>query len=189
MNQVKNFAVRDEGLEYFITYADNYAIGYFKKQGFSKTISMPKGRYFGLIKDYDGGTMMECYLYPNVDYLNIPAMLAMQREFIQKRVMEVAMSHQIVYDGDVVIDDEAVVANNGNSLSKQVSRITAREFWKTSRLAMKCAKWYIYIYNLPTQFASHLLFSLGAEVGTREQGQGQGQGRGGQQKSRGGTVR
>ena len=146
MNQVKNFAVRDEGLEYFITYADNYAIGYFKKQGFSKTISMPKGRYFGLIKDYDGGTMMECYLYPNVDYLNIPTMLAMQREFIQKRVMEVAMSHQIVYDGDVVIDDEAVVANNGNSLSKQVSeRITAREFWKTSRLAMKCAKWYIYI--------------------------------------------
>lgn len=25
-----------EGVEYFITYADNYAIGYFKKQGFTR---------------------------------------------------------------------------------------------------------------------------------------------------------
>jgi N-acetylglutamate synthase-like GNAT family acetyltransferase len=35
MNLVKKQAVI-ENLEYFITYADNYAIGYFKKQGFSK---------------------------------------------------------------------------------------------------------------------------------------------------------
>lgn len=35
MNLVKQQAVREQ-LEYFITYADNYAIGYFKKQGFSK---------------------------------------------------------------------------------------------------------------------------------------------------------
>jgi hypothetical protein len=33
-----------------VTYADNYAIGYFKKQGFSKSISMPKERWFGYIK-------------------------------------------------------------------------------------------------------------------------------------------
>jgi len=25
-----------EGVEFFITYADNYAIGYFKKQGFTR---------------------------------------------------------------------------------------------------------------------------------------------------------
>jgi histone acetyltransferase len=31
-------------LEYFLTYADNYAIGYFQKQGFSKTVVMPKER-------------------------------------------------------------------------------------------------------------------------------------------------
>ena len=61
MNLFKNHAVQ-EGIEYFITYADNYAIGYFKKQGFSKTISMPKGRYSGLIKEYDGGTPMECWV-------------------------------------------------------------------------------------------------------------------------------
>jgi ribosomal protein S18 acetylase RimI-like enzyme len=35
MNLVKMHAVT-EGIEYLITYADNYAIGYFKKQGFTK---------------------------------------------------------------------------------------------------------------------------------------------------------
>lgn len=35
MNLLKQHAVT-EGIEYFITYADNYAIGYFKKQGFTK---------------------------------------------------------------------------------------------------------------------------------------------------------
>lgn len=37
-------------MEYFLTYADNYAIGYFQKQGFSKTLSMSKERYMGYIK-------------------------------------------------------------------------------------------------------------------------------------------
>ena len=35
MNLLKMHAVT-EGIEYFITYADNYAIGYFKKQGFTR---------------------------------------------------------------------------------------------------------------------------------------------------------
>jgi ribosomal protein S18 acetylase RimI-like enzyme len=35
MNLLKRHGVT-EGIEYFITYADNYAIGYFKKQGFTK---------------------------------------------------------------------------------------------------------------------------------------------------------
>lgn len=35
MNLLKMHAVK-EGIEYMITYADNYAIGYFKKQGFTK---------------------------------------------------------------------------------------------------------------------------------------------------------
>ena len=81
MNLVKAHVAK-QGIEYFITYADNYAIGYFKKQGFSKTISMPKTRYQGLIKDYDGGTPMECYIHPNVDYTRVKEMIAAQREFL-----------------------------------------------------------------------------------------------------------
>jgi hypothetical protein len=38
MNLLKMHAIT-EGVEYFITYADNYATGYFKKQGFSRVSS------------------------------------------------------------------------------------------------------------------------------------------------------
>lgn len=79
MNLVKQLGAR-MGIEYFITYADNYAIGYFKKQGFSKSISAPRGRYLGLIKDYDGGTMMECYVHPTIDFTRIPQMIKVQRQ-------------------------------------------------------------------------------------------------------------
>ena len=97
MNLVKKEGART-GIEYFITYADNYAIGYFKKQGFTKTISMPKGRFQGLIKDYDGGTMMECYVHPSIDFTRIPEMLAAQRKFIASRIRLKAQSHKVVYD-------------------------------------------------------------------------------------------
>jgi len=97
MNLVKKEGART-GIEYFITYADNYAIGYFKKQGFTKNISMPKGRYQGLIKEYDGGTMMECYVHPSIDFTRIPEMLAAQREFILSRIRLKAQSHRVVYD-------------------------------------------------------------------------------------------
>ena len=96
MNLVKMEGART-GIEYFITYADNYAIGYFKKQGFTKSISMPKGRYQGLIKDYDGGTMMECYVHPSIDFTRIPEMIAAQRKFILDRIRLKANSHK-VYD-------------------------------------------------------------------------------------------
>jgi histone acetyltransferase len=39
MNKLKDYC-KLEGLEYFLTYADNNAIGYFKKQGFSNLIKM-----------------------------------------------------------------------------------------------------------------------------------------------------
>eukprot|EP01031_Cornospumella_fuschlensis_P041839 gene41839-51075_t len=67
MNKLKALA-QFEGLEYFLTYADNFAIGYFQKQGFSKHITMGKERWVGYIKDYDGGTLMECYIHPAVPY-------------------------------------------------------------------------------------------------------------------------
>ena len=87
MNLLKNIGVL-QGIEYFITYADNYAIGYFKKQGFSKSIAMPKGRFSGLIKEYDGGTPMECYCHPSVDFTRVNEMLDAQRNFILRMIKE-----------------------------------------------------------------------------------------------------
>jgi len=113
MNLLKKIGA-ETGIEYFITYADNYAIGYFKKQGFTKSVSMPKGRYFGLIKDYDGGTLMECYIHPSIDFTRIPQMIEAQRAFIMSRVEEYTNSRQ-VYDPlpkDFSVDLEGVSRAN-----------------------------------------------------------------------------
>ena len=77
MNQLKEQAKR-EGIQYFLTYADNHAIGYFRKQGFQKQVTMKRERWLGYIKDYDGGTLMEGHIYPNVDYVNFRELLDLQ---------------------------------------------------------------------------------------------------------------
>ena len=68
------------GMMHFLTYADNYAVGYFKKQvtshiifslsslihsalqGFSKEITLDRAVWAGYIKDYEGGTIMQVFL-------------------------------------------------------------------------------------------------------------------------------
>eukprot|EP01038_Epipyxis_sp_PR26KG_P010112 gene10112-13590_t len=97
MNELKNRVKPD--MEYFLTYADNFAIGYFQKQGFSKQIVMPKDRWVGYIKDYDGGTLMECYIHPNVDYTAVPKMVANQRSFIYKIIDERSICKTASYSG------------------------------------------------------------------------------------------
>ena len=77
----------------FLTYADNYAIGYFKKQGFTKTISLSRQKWLGHIKDYDGGTLMECVIHPRIDYLKIPDMIGLQRKSIYEKIKEISASH------------------------------------------------------------------------------------------------
>ncbi|KAF1773837.1 Bromodomain, conserved site [Phytophthora cactorum] len=41
MNHLKEY-VKTKNITHFLTYADNYAIGYFKKQGFTKSVSMAR---------------------------------------------------------------------------------------------------------------------------------------------------
>ena len=58
MNHLKE-AMREISMMHFLTFADNFAVGYFKKQGFTREIRLPY-RWQGFIKDYDGGTLMHC---------------------------------------------------------------------------------------------------------------------------------
>jgi len=83
---------------YFLTYADNYAVGYFEKQGFSKGITLDRSVWAGYIKDYEGGTIMQCTMLLKVDYLNKPAILAKQKEAILQKIKELSRSHK-VYPG------------------------------------------------------------------------------------------
>ena len=86
------------GMMHFLTYADNYAVGYFKKQGFTRDITLPRARWAGYIKDYEGGTIMQCTMLPKVDYTQTRDIVARQREAILEKIRERSRSH-IVYEG------------------------------------------------------------------------------------------
>ncbi|KAJ3566850.1 hypothetical protein NPX13_g6981 [Xylaria arbuscula] len=71
MSHLKDYVKATSDVMHFLTYADNYAIGYFKKQGFTKEITLPKSIWMGYIKDYEGGTIMQCSMLPRVRYLEM----------------------------------------------------------------------------------------------------------------------
>ena len=83
---------------HFLTYADNFAVIFFKKQGFSKEITLERSLWAGYIKDYEGGTIMQCAMLRKVDYLNKMNIIAQQREAVLAKIREKSRSH-IVYPG------------------------------------------------------------------------------------------
>jgi len=80
---------------HFLTYADNYAIGYFKKQGFTKEITLPKHLWMGYIKDYEGGTIMQCSMLPKIRYLESGRMLLKQKECVYAKIRAVSKSYNV----------------------------------------------------------------------------------------------
>jgi len=63
-----------------LTYADNFAIGYFKKQGFTQEIKWDRKFWGHFIKDYEGGTIMHCHLLPKLEDMEAPKIVRTQRE-------------------------------------------------------------------------------------------------------------
>ncbi|KAB0397698.1 hypothetical protein E2I00_019147, partial [Balaenoptera physalus] len=98
MNHLKEYHIKHNIL-YFLTYADEYAIGYFKKQGFSKDIKVPKSRYLGYIKDYEGATLMECELNPRIPYTELSHIIKKQKEIIKKLIERKQAQIRKVYPG------------------------------------------------------------------------------------------
>ncbi|KAK4441629.1 Histone acetyltransferase GCN5 [Sesamum alatum] len=98
MNHLKQHARDVDGLTHFLTYADNNAVGYFVKQGFTKEIFLEKERWHGYIKDYDGGILMECKIDPKLPYIDLSTMIRRQRQAIDEKIRELSNCH-IVYPG------------------------------------------------------------------------------------------
>ncbi|KAG0317030.1 histone acetyltransferase [Dissophora globulifera] len=98
MNHVKDYISETTDVQHFLTYADNSAIGYFKKQGFTKEITLDRSIWMGYIKDYEGGTIMQCSMVPRVKYLEVGTLLQTQRKAVITKIMEVSKSH-IIYPG------------------------------------------------------------------------------------------
>lgn len=95
MNHLKDYVRSTTKIKYFLTYADNYAIGYFKKQGFTKVISLDKKIWMGYIKDYEGGTLMQCSMLPRIRYLDAGKILLLQEAALLRKIMTKSKSHLI----------------------------------------------------------------------------------------------
>ncbi|EGW34119.1 uncharacterized protein SPAPADRAFT_133455 [Spathaspora passalidarum NRRL Y-27907] len=94
MNHLKDYVRATSPIMYFLTYADNYAIGYFKKQGFTKEVSLDKSIWMGYIKDYEGGTLMQCSMLPPImRYLDSGKILLLQKAAIEKKIKSRSKSH------------------------------------------------------------------------------------------------
>ncbi|KAI0972129.1 histone acetyltransferase GCN5-like protein [Xylaria arbuscula] len=86
MAHLKDYVKATSPVMHFLTYADNYATGYFQKQGFTKDISLAKSVWMGYIKDYEGGTIMQCTMVPRIRYLEIGRMLLKQKETVRAKI-------------------------------------------------------------------------------------------------------
>lgn len=80
---------------HFLTYADNFAVGYFKKQGFSKEITLDRSVWAGYIKDYEGGTIMQCTMLRRVDYTATRDIIAEQRKAVLDKIRQMSRSHEV----------------------------------------------------------------------------------------------
>ena len=85
MHFLQDYHIRN-GVLHFLTFADEFAIGYFKKQGFSKDIKLAKAVYQGYIKDYEGATLMGCELNSKIVYTEFSAVVRKQKEILKKLI-------------------------------------------------------------------------------------------------------
>ncbi|PAV90983.1 hypothetical protein WR25_21478, partial [Diploscapter pachys] len=67
MNAIKDYAIACN-IFHLLTFADEFATGYFTKQGFTKNMRIPKSAWNGWIKEYEGATLMGCGLNDQIYY-------------------------------------------------------------------------------------------------------------------------
>ncbi|KAL9904976.1 histone acetyltransferase KAT2A isoform X2 [Glossina fuscipes] len=87
MNHLKDYSIQ-KGVLHLLTYADCDAIGYFKKQGFSKDIKLARPVYAGFIKEYDGATLMHCELHPSIVNTQFISVIRRQSEILKELIAE-----------------------------------------------------------------------------------------------------
>ncbi|EST08494.2 Bromodomain protein [Kalmanozyma brasiliensis GHG001] len=124
MNHLKDHVKASSPVMHFLTYADNYAIGYFKKQGFTKEITLDRSMWVGYIKDYEGGTLMQCSMVPRVKYLEVQDLLAAQKEAVLAKIRSISRSHvvhkglQAMHDRDRLIKLKGLIENPDGTVAK-----------------------------------------------------------------------
>ncbi|XP_030597096.1 histone acetyltransferase KAT2B-like [Archocentrus centrarchus] len=68
-------------------------------KGFSKDIKVPKSKYVGYIKDYEGATLMGCETQPQHPYTEFSVIIKKQKEIIKKLIERKQAQIRKVYPG------------------------------------------------------------------------------------------
>lgn len=108
MAQVKT-VLQALGIFNILTYADNSAVGYFKRQGFTREILLDPAIWHQRIKDYQGATLIHCRIHPYVDYLHFNEIC----------------DQQIMYTSSLLADAELMTVNKWPV--KQIRGITIQK--------------------------------------------------------------
>lgn len=93
MAHLKDYVKASSTAMQFLTYADNFAVGFFQKQGFTKEITLDKSIWMGYIKHYEEATLMQCSMLPRVRYLESSRMLHKQKEALLAEIRPFSNSH------------------------------------------------------------------------------------------------
>jgi histone acetyltransferase len=130
MCHLKDYVKASSDVMHFLTYADNYAIGFFKKQGFTKEITLEKSKWMGYIKDYEGGTIMQCSMLPRVRYLTSAQMLHKQKETVLAKIRGFSKSDQVHQppkawkNGPCAIDPMSIPAIRESGWSRDMDELS-----------------------------------------------------------------
>jgi len=93
MTQLKSYA-REEKMWYLITYADDGAVDYFKRQGFTKDVNFDRSVWGGYIKDYEGATIMTCRVDSRIqDDFEMPLIIKQQRKAVVDKLKQLSTHH------------------------------------------------------------------------------------------------
>ena len=90
MSEVKTYSYTELKVEYLLTYADNTAIEFFKKQGFQRDVTLARSKWSGYIKDYTKATLMEYHIAPQRD-----AAITQQAQWIKACVTAVLTGYEV----------------------------------------------------------------------------------------------
>ncbi|EEU38577.1 GCN5-related N-acetyltransferase [Fusarium vanettenii 77-13-4] len=129
MSHLKDYIKASSNMMHLLTYADDLAIGYFKKQGFTKDIMLDESVWKGCIKDYQGGTLMQCSLLPRIRYLELGRMLLKQKACVQAKIQALSKSDVVHQppkaweNGVIPIDPLSIDAIRASGWSPEVDEL------------------------------------------------------------------
>ncbi|GBC06965.1 hypothetical protein RclHR1_07170006 [Rhizophagus clarus] len=98
MNRLKHFMRDVVKIKYMLVYADESAIGFFRKIGFTTNITLEKVIWKGYIKDYSKAKLMQSTFIAKINYAKTKEILARQKQAIKEKIAQ-TIKPPIIHQG------------------------------------------------------------------------------------------